>query len=115
MRQVTPPAADDAGEDTRAGEIAAIMEKYRARIDVINAQTPVEIPVVDVTDSNKESSDIINESRVKLQQMNTVVDDISSEVRKLEVYNKVLTMVRRSLSSSDKRYWYRVSKERGLE
>lgn len=114
MGQVAPQSVDNTETDAHKEKINAIMDKYRARIDVINAQSTVEMPAVDVADSNKESSDIINESRLKLQKANTVVDGIGNEVKKLEVYNKVLTMVRRSLSSSDRRYWYRVSKERGL-
>ena len=110
---VTAQSAGDSGVAIVKDKIATIMDRYRARIEDINARTTDRSIVPATTESNTRYSEIINESRLKVQRANSVVDGIENDVRKLEVYNKVLMMVRRSLTSAGRNYSYIVIKKQG--
>ena len=110
---VKKQSVDDPGMNLAKDEIARIMARYRARIDDINARTTEPSPVVEPAESKANYSEIINESRLKVQKANSVIDSIGNDVRKLEVYNKVLMMVRRSLTSAGRNYSYIVIKKQG--
>ena len=110
---VTAQSVDDSGVAMAKDKIASIMDRYRARIEDINAKTTEPSSVVEPTESNTRYSEIINESRLKVQKANSVIDSIGNDVRKLEVYNKVLMMVRRSLTSAGRNYSYIVIKKQG--
>jgi len=109
----TAQSVDDSGIALAKDKIAAIMDRYRARIEDINAKTTDHSMAVATIESNTRHSEIINESRLKVQRANTVIDGIENDVRKLEVYSKVLMMVRRSLTSAGRNYSYIVIKKQG--
>ena len=110
---VTAQSNGDSGVARAKDKIAAIMDNYRAKIEDINAKTTDQSIAASTIESDTRHSEIINESRLKVQKANTVIDSIDNDVRKLEVYSKVLMMVRRSLTSAGRNYSYIVVKKQG--
>ena len=113
LQPVKAQSADDSGVAVTKDKIAAIMDRYRARIEDINARSTDPTSAAPTAESNTRHSEIISESRLKLQKANTVVNSMENDVRKLEVYSKVLMMVRRSLTSAGRNYSYIVIKKQG--
>ena len=53
----------------------------------------------------REDSQIINESRRKVQEATTSLGALQKEMNKMEAYKKVLSMVRRSLNATNRNFW----------
>jgi len=74
------------------------MNEYRARMEEINSRTTVPTVAMVTGEARKRDSQVINDSRLRVQRANSVVDGLENDVKKLEVYDKLLMMVRRSLT-----------------
>lgn len=108
---VPSEAAEVSGGTPARSQIAEIMEKYRTSINGIRPGTAANDNAIPTAEPDNADQDIINRARLEIQKVNTVVDGIGNEVRRLEAYGKVLTMLRRSLNSEDRKYAYSVIKK----
>jgi hypothetical protein len=116
-------------------EIARIMNEYYTRLGGISPGAVAGIPpdavaATNTTDDNgqrpkntvcsqpagtthskadrriaREDSQIINESRRKVQEATTSLGALQKELNKMEAYKKVLSMVRRSLNATNRNFW----------
>ena len=91
-------------EPRDTGEISRIMDSYYARIGSLTASPASEAPP-SAEQPGQEDADVFDTSRRRVQQANSSVHGLVSELRELAGYQEELADLRKSISVMDVDLW----------